>query len=235
MRKASKLESAAMDAVAKHCSGKWEDGEASPDCWLTIGKKRIAISVATLKPLREENSTAPRLRFDRVVLELFERLKTALHNVVPDDRVVIVTVTAPIRLSGKTAIALEEQIRAGLLRRAARVDIADTIHGNGVRIRIVRMAATCTSKIIGFVHNPAPQAADILLDATETLLACLNAATNKSPRISVEDGRWLVIANSNAFPPIKTWRQIYAQIITTEFDEIVMVSSDSTVESLTAE
>lgn len=81
---------------------------------------------------------------------------------------VIFTVTAPIRLASKTAVALEGAIRALLTSRAKQPEIARTINGNRIRVRIVRAGATSQPHVIGFVHNPDPGAANALLDEALT-------------------------------------------------------------------
>jgi len=108
----------------------------------------------------------PRLRFDKVVIQLMDRLKATLGGNVPDGMTVALTVTAPIRLAAKTAAALEEKIRALLGRRSPARDVSATIHGNRIRIRLLRHGSDRAPKLVGFVHNPDPAAAVLLLDLT---------------------------------------------------------------------
>lgn len=106
----------------------------------------------------------PRLRFDKVARRFVSDLQTALRDAVPDGTTVTFTITAPIRLASKTVAALEARIRALLPRRARQVDSEETIHGNAIRVRVVRTGSTRAPKVVGFVHNPDPGAADALLD-----------------------------------------------------------------------
>jgi hypothetical protein len=53
-----------------------------------------------------------RLRFDKVALRLVGRLKAALASAVPEGQTVIFTISAPIRLPGKTVEALETMMRS---------------------------------------------------------------------------------------------------------------------------
>jgi hypothetical protein len=220
-----------IEAVAGHFSAKWKEGEDQAAGHLAIAGKRIAIRIAMIKKSGDGAvSGNPRLRFDKVARGLLGHLQTALRDVVPDDRAVIVTVTAPIRLPAKTADALEKRIRDSFARGAARVDIEDTIHENAIRIRIVRSDPAQTSKVIGFVHNPGPHADDILLDSTEALLAFRGAPADKQR----EPERWLIITNENAFPSVGTWRQICSQLsLPCVFKKIALMSADGRVESLT--
>ena len=96
----------------------------------------------------------PGLRFDKVAIRVIERLQSALDETVPDGMTVLVTITAPIRLPARTAAALEDRIRALLKRKSLRRDVTDTIHGNRVRIRLLKDQPVRAPKLLGFVHNP---------------------------------------------------------------------------------
>ncbi len=227
----TKRERDGIAAVAAHFSATWEAGKRSREAWLTIAGKRIPLQIAAIREHARpgEDNRKPRLRFDKTVLQLFRHLQTALCDAVPDGRVAIVTVSAPIRLPAKTAAALEAAIRAGIARRAARVEIADRIHGNRVRIRIVKDNSRQAAKVIGFVHNPDPGADMVLLDGTEALLVCMGAASD----VEAAAGRWLVIANANAFPPVEIWRRICSRLaLPRQFRKIVMAFDDGRVGTL---
>ena len=127
-----KRERAALEAVARHFSATWEKGEAPPDAYLTIARKRIAVEVTTTKQriADQDGLTKPRLRFDRVALGFVRRLQAALSASVPDGRTLILTITAPIRVPSKTAAALEDNIRTYIARQSAQGEAKHTIHGN---------------------------------------------------------------------------------------------------------
>ena len=151
-----KRERAALEAVARHFSATWEKGEAPPDAYLTIARKRIAVEVTTTKQriAGRGGLTKPRLRFDRVALRVIRRLQAALSASVPDGTTLILTITAPIRVPSKTAAALEDNIRTYLARQSAQGEAKYTIHGNQIRVRLVKGGSRRTTKVIGFVHNP---------------------------------------------------------------------------------
>jgi hypothetical protein len=164
-----KQEQAAIKCVADQFSAVWKESDGSPGAWLTPAGRRVAVEIATLG---SGAGAKPRLRFDRVALGLIGRLQTALHDTVPNGTTAIVTVAAPIRLAAKTTAALEQTIRTAL---AARTDIADEIHGNRIRIRVVKTGAAQAPRLVGFVHNPDPGAGLALLDGTEAVLGCMAA------------------------------------------------------------
>jgi hypothetical protein len=211
-----KAERAAVEAVAAHFSATWKEGPSG--AYLVIGRKRVAIAVATVKP---QVPAKQRLRFDKVALELLQRLQTALQDSVPDGKTVVLTVTAPIRQSGKTAAVLEEKIKDSLARRAT-LDLKDTLEGNSVRARLVKGG---NPKMIGFVHNPDPKS-DVLLDLTQSLLERVGALEKKSARTD----RWLVIADDAGRPHIEAYRWLSSQV--SGFKKIVLVLEGGRVETL---
>jgi hypothetical protein len=232
MRKS--LRQTAVAAVARHYSANWEAGDGSADAWLTLAGKRIAVHVATIrKNIGSETVTKPRLRFDRVALGLVARLQSALRDSAPEGRTVIVTVTAPIRQDTKTTAALEQIISTALAGRPPRADIRELIHGNHIRVRVVKTGSTQAPKLVGFVHNPDPGADIMLLDSAEALLKCMMAETDRRAATEHSGDSWLVIATEGTFPPIATWRQICLQLpVPTGFGSVLMVSAEGRVEEL---
>jgi len=227
-----KEERAAIEAVARHFGASWEEAGGSPDAYLTVAGKRVAVEVAVIGRRSADRGclAKPRLRFDKVVLRLIGGLQAALREAVPDGQAVMLTVTAPIRLPGKTAAALESRIRDRLARRSAR--IAETIHGNRVRVRIVTGVSAKASKVIGFVHNPETDA-EMLLNLAQSLLQEIGAAADKPPPKRFTGERWLVIADEHGFSQIEIHRQIHAQLSTTTgFKKILMVLAGGKVETL---
>jgi hypothetical protein len=175
-------------------------------------------------------TSKPRLRFDRVVLELIARLQAGCTPVIPDDRTVVVTCTAPIRLSGKTALETEQRIRAALARDA-RKDIVETLHDNTVRIRLVRSHIKDAARLAAFVHNPDPGVAEGLLDMTQAMIDALAPAyARRRP-----GKRPLVVANPSE-PLGKTWRHIYAALAPPpRYETVLMTFADGTVQTLRGE
>jgi len=227
MSRLNKQERAAIDAVAKHFSATCKEGEDASGATLTIAGKRIAVEVATIK---QKIADKPRLRFDKVVLRLIGDLRAALCEFVPDGEAVIVTCTAPIRLSSKTTAALESEIRDRLARRSVKADIKETINGNHVRVRFVNGVAKRASKVIGFVHNPDCDP-NVLLDTAQSLLQLIGAAERTSAKS--KKARWLVVIVDGGSSHIETWRQVYAQLsISTDFARILMVFEGDRVEAL---
>jgi hypothetical protein len=232
-----KREQAAIATVAGHFSATWEKGEGdSPDAYVTIAGKRIAVDITAIRQRVAERGgrlTKPRLRFDRVALGFVRRLQAALREFVPDGETVIVTITAPIRLAAKTAVALEDKIRANLARRSVQWEVKDTIHGNQIRVRLVKGVSRRMSNVIGFVHNPDSDP-DVLLRLTQSLLQHIGAAAGKRAPKRFTGDRWLVLANEDGLSHIETYRHVFAQLsIPTGFKKILIVLAGGRVETLT--
>jgi hypothetical protein len=234
MSKWSKQKRAAVETVAKHFSGTWEKAYGDwPDAYLTVGGKRIAVEVTAIKRgiAGQAGPTKPRLRFDKVVLRLVGGLQAALSEYVPDGAALVLTVTAPIRLPGKTAAALEAMVREGLARRPAKVEIKHKVHGNQIRARLVKGVAAPASRVIGFVHNPDCDP-EILLRLAQALLQQIGAAARRPPA-KFKGERWLVVVDEEGALPIETHRQVHAQLsISTEFRKILMLLPGGRVETL---
>jgi hypothetical protein len=203
-------ERTALEAVAQHLAAACDRSRGSADAALTVAGKRIGLDVVAIRAQagRASRTMKPRLRLDRVALGLMDRLRVAVEASVPEDRTIIVTITAPIRLASKTAASMASSIRRRLARRAAGRSIHN-IHGNTIQIWILPRAGAMTSKLVGFVHNPDANPR-ILIEVTRALLA----ATGPQQRVAARrsGARWLVIADQDELLPIDTYRNICAQL-----------------------
>ena len=133
-----------------------------------LARQGIAADITRTRPQIEKDLATVRLRFDKVALRFIRDVQAALHEVVPEGRTLIVTITAPIRMALKTVAALEERVRTTLARRSARIDLNETINGNQIRVRLVNDVSN-RAKVIGFVHNRDCDP-EILFRLTQTLL-----------------------------------------------------------------
>jgi hypothetical protein len=106
----------------------------------------------------------PGLRFDKVVTRVTDRLRAALGDVIPARTAVLITITAPIRLPGKTAGAIEEKVHRVLASKGSR-NVKTTVHGNGIRIRVVKSPPGRGPNVRVFVHNPDVDPVRVLNDA----------------------------------------------------------------------
>lgn len=228
----------ALEALARAFSATREEATGPSGTVLTIGRKNIAVDVALAKRRPRDPNVAEktRLRFDKVALRLVTRLQEALHEEVPAGETVIFTVTAPIRLASKTAAALESAVRELLARKSKKRELDDAICGNQIRVRIVGSGSSQAqaSNVVGFVHNPDPNAAALLLDATQLLLERYGACTAGRARTKSQPDRWLLVVSDREPSHLETYRQAYSQLGNPAgFNKVLVLLSDGSIESLT--
>jgi hypothetical protein len=244
MRDLKKQERTAIEAVARRFSATWEQGSDPPGAYLTVAGKRVAIEITTLRRrgTGQGNAAKPRLRFDKVATRLMERLQVTLGKVVPDGMTVLLTITAPIRLLSKTAASLEDKIQALLERGSPGRDESgrdelgrdekDTIHGNRIRIRLLRDESGRAPKMIGFVHNSDSDPL-LLLNMTRELLESISGeAGRRATRLGGD--RWLVVISPGGSSRLEAYRYIYAQLrMAIDFKKILIVFADGRIGTLT--
>jgi hypothetical protein len=230
----NKQERTAVEAVAKLFSATWEKGTDPPDAYIIVAGKRVAVDIATLKNrgTGRGNAVKPRLRFDKVATGLIERLQTTFSDIVPAGMTVLLTITAPIRLPSKTAVALEDKIQTLLARESQGRDEKDTIHGNPVRIRFLRGGSERAPKMIGFVHNSDSDPVLLLEMTRESLELISDAAGRRASRLTGD--RWLVVISARGSSCLEAYRYIYSQLgMATDFSKILLVFGDGRIEALT--
>ena len=234
MRELKKQERSAIEAVARRFSATWDKGSDPPDAYLIVAGKRVAADFTTLnrRGTGQSNAPKPRLRFDKVATRVIERLQATLGEIVPDGMTVLLTITAPIRLPSKTAASLEGKIRTLLGWGSAGRDEKDTIHGNRVRIRLLRSESERAPKMIGFVHSPDSDPL-LLLNMTREWLELSSAgAGRRAPRLAGD--RWLVVISAEGISFLEAYRHICSQLrMATDFQKILMVFGDGRVGMLT--
>lgn len=230
MRDLKKQERTAIEAVARRYSATWEKGSDPPDAYITFAGKRVAVDITILKRRGSgrPNAAKPGLRFDKVATRLIERLQASLGETVPDGMTVLLTISAPIRLPSKTAALLEDKIQTLVGRGSRGRDERDTIHGNRIRIRVLRDQPERAPKVIGFVHNSDSDPV-LLLNMTGELLELIRAeAGRRAPRVLGD--RWLVVISARGISCLEAYRYTYSQLRTaTDFKKIFMVFGDGRV------
>ena len=234
MRNLKTQERTAIEAVARRYSATWEKGSDPPDAYITVAGKRVAVDMTTLKQrgTGQDNAAKPRLRFDKVATRLIERLQASLGETVPEGMTVLLAVTAPIRLPSKTAALLEDRIQTLLGRGSRGRDERDTIHGNRIRIRLLRDESERAPKVIGFVHNSDSDPV-LLFNMTGELLELIKVEAGRRALRLVGD-RWLVVISARGISCLEAYRYIYSQLrMASDFKKIFMVFGDGRVGMLT--
>ena len=127
--------------------------------------RQIAGDIATAGGLRLSKLG---LRFDRVATRLLDHATSVSENAVPAGQIVLLTISAPIRLPAKTTDALTREITALALCGVGR-KFTGTLNGNSVRLRLVEASPKPAFRLVGFVHN-ADQDPERLLNLAEAWL-----------------------------------------------------------------
>src|SRR5262245_12044423 len=138
MRGLKQFEQTAIDAVAEHFGATQVALRAPADVRLRIAGRQISATLIAATPPKLPAALVrePRLRFDKVALRLVNRLRAMLSGSIPERVTVVITITAPIRVPGRSIAALEEKIRGLLAAPTARGRLTATIHGNRVQVHV---------------------------------------------------------------------------------------------------
>ena len=128
-------------------------GAAPPAAASPGAQRRAALRAlaAGRLPPGTADPSLPRLRFDRVAQRLVKSLQAALEDRVPSGSVLLITVTAPIRLPARTVVEIQARLARGLPVAFSRI-----ICGNRVRAQMMSAGRWRGAKVIVFVHNCEP-------------------------------------------------------------------------------
>jgi len=228
----TKRRQAAIEAVAKWLKTSWEEISGTSNAWLLVEGKRVAVDTAILPGRGAGHNPAarPHLRFDKVANRLIARLRTACNETVPNGTAVLLAVTAPIQQPSKTIAALKDRIQNLVARESKTNDVQETIHGNGVRMRLLRNLPRHAPRLIGFVHNPESDP-HLLFDLTGELLEIIGSGVKANES---KNDRWLIAINPRAASFADAYRTIYAQLgASSNYKRAFMVFADGGVEELT--
>src|SRR5262249_31694383 len=130
------------------------------------------------------------------------------------------------------AAALEDKVQTLLGRGSLGRDEKATVHGNRVRIRLLRSRSERAPKMIGFVHNSDSDPL-LLFNMTRELLELISGEAGR--RATRFGGyRWLVVLSAAGSSCLEAYRYIYSQLrMATDFKKIFMVFGDGRVGMLT--
>lgn len=102
------------------------------------------------------------LRFDKVVVRLLKSLNDSLGQHIPNEKTVVLTITAPIKLPAKTESELKRQILDYIDSGYLTKDRALVIYENNICMRMVDKPSRKTNKMLGFVHNRSVSSTQLL-------------------------------------------------------------------------
>ncbi|MEQ8684764.1 MAG: hypothetical protein RIE86_05710 [Imperialibacter sp.] len=114
-------------------------------------EKQIADAIAKASGL---SVTALGLRFDKVVVRVLGSIRDSLAPETPAGKVVIMTITAPIKLPAKTADALKGKILEALASGIPHEELNIAVFHNTVCLKVLNVSPHQGMKFLGLVHNP---------------------------------------------------------------------------------
>ena len=113
-------------------------------------EKQIADRIAKANGL---TLTKLGLRFDKVVVRLCSDLRNSVESMIPKEKTVVMTITAPIKVPAKTVHEFELLIK-DLLEPEIQRDRKVVIFENEVYLRVMDSSSIQASRFIVLVHNP---------------------------------------------------------------------------------
>ena len=233
MSELDRRQRSAIAALAIRLSTTWKSGDRRADAYIKIEPRQIPVDFVTLERggRKRDKAAAPRLRFDKVVTRVTERLQASLDRFTPSGTTVLVTITAPVRVPSKTTAALESACRRLLSRGSTKRDEEYTIHGNHVRIRLLRTRLRRANPIHGFVHNRDSDPAQIL-DITGDLIDGI--ARQAQRRVRRRDDRWIVMTSPRDRSYLDAYRSIFSQLpVANSSAKTLIAFADGCIEMLT--
>ncbi len=196
---------------------------------LHIDGRTVGVDVTTLTTHGRGHGKEkkPTLRFDKVVARVTERLQAAAGACAPSGVTVLVTLTAPIKLASRTAIAIDDTLRALVVHSADEPHASLTGLGNRVRIQIVAHGLTSAPKFLGFAHNHGTDPR-LLFNLTRELLDLANATARRRA-----SARGLVVMCPRNSACLDAYRHIWAQLTPAiKRHKVLMVFGDGRAELL---
>jgi hypothetical protein len=174
-----------------------------------------------------------RLREDRVALRVLRDLKIALHARVPNDKSIILTLGAPIKVPKKLIAALTTLLLDYIQSALEERDERKTVLGNRVRFRVLSHDPGWNSRVIGFVFSGDPAPGD-LADSMRRFGDEIAAKAKERMPEDFAGDRWLVLCGGNWIADIKTYRLAFSYLSPARhnFRKILMVFDGGRVEPL---
>ena len=174
-----------------------------------------------------------RLREDRVALRVLRDLKIALHARVPNDKSIILTLGAPIKVPKKLIAALTTLLLDYIQSAVEEREERKTVLGNRVRFRVLSHDQCWNSRVIGFVFSGDPAPSDLADSMRRFGDEIASKAKERMPKDFAGD-RWLVLCGENWIADIKTYRLAISYLSPPghHFKKILMVIDGGRVEPL---
>lgn len=219
-------------ALADHLDGTWSKGEDPPDSYLKIGERTVAVEISTLRQhvADERGGTHARLSEDSTALWFANELDKELRTTIPDGRMVVLTLRAPIANARRTKDELKDKIMhlvAGTTDQT--IDAEENVLGNRIGINLSSYSDPDNRKVHAAIVNRksdphiASNARFIIEERIATKTKKCSSLTHKGPL-------WLALFNDYFLADDETYKQAIAEIADPHvFDKIVLISANGSV------
>src|SRR5216684_3134763 len=225
----------AIRAVAASASGNWWPGDNPPDAYLRVGERIIGVEISTLTQHvnDEHGGTHARLSEDVPAIAMAKQLDRDLNEVIPDGRMAILTLRAPILEVRKTTLQLKEKIcRLVAATGSETVDVEESICGNTIGIQITSHEQPDPRKVHALVPNR-KSSPNILSNAQYILEERIVTKAKKCSSVNFEGPLWLALINDYWLADSQTYQQAIATMpLSHPFERILLISDYGSVVEL---
>jgi hypothetical protein len=224
-----------ISALADHLHGAWSVGEDPPDAYLTIGQQTVAVEISTLTQhvVDERGGTKARLSEDSTALWLANEVNKELWEAIPDGRMVVLTLRAPIAKARRT----KEELKDRIMRLVAStgdqtLDVEEDVLGNRIGINLSSYTDPDNRKVHAAVIN---QKSDphIASNARFILEERIATKTKKCSSLEFKGPVWLALFNDYFLADDETYKQAIEEMSCSHvFDKIFLISGSGSVATL---
>jgi len=178
------------------CATAWQ-GEDPPDAYVKVGGQVCALEITRLSPVSfgRDGSVQNRMTQDSFAEGLCNELDRKLEALVPEDRVVLLTLHVPVVNARRFKKDLGQVVRA-VLRSCPEVGASSTyqVAGDEVSVDILPERMFPHKKIVGVVVNKHANA-NILANAKVILCDRLAVKRKKCRNVKAAGPKWLALLN----------------------------------------
>jgi hypothetical protein len=224
-----------ISSLAAHLGGTWSAGENPPDAYLRIGEETVAVEISTLTQhvVDERGGMQARLSEDSTALWLANELDKELCRAIPDGRMVVLTLRAPISKARRTKKELADRIMHLVANTTDQtIDVEEHILGNRIDINLSSYDGPGQAKVLAAVIN---QKSDphITSNARIILEERIATKTKKCSSLALKVPVWLALSNHYFLASHETYKQAIAQVSGSHvFAKIFLISGSGSVATL---
>jgi hypothetical protein len=222
-------------SLVAHFGGKWSEGNNPPDVYLSMGKEAVAVEISTLTQhvLDERGGMKPRLSEDSTALWLAGELDKELRDEIPEGRMIVLTLRAPVSKARLTKQKLKNRIITLIESNEVQdIDFEETILANRIGIYLGSYDGVDERKVHAVVPNRKSDP-HITSNARFILEERIAIKSKKCSGLASSGTLWLALLNDYFLADDQTYRQAFAEMTSAHiFDKIILISGNGSVATL---